>query len=217
MPIVLGDLLSPAEAQVMHDAVAALGFGDGARTAGHAARAVKDNRQAAPGPATDAVLSKLRASLTANPAFQAIALPRSFGPMLISRTDGGGQYGEHVDNALMGEVRADLSFTLFLSPPDRYEGGALTIVDKTEERRFKLGQGEAIVYPSDTLHRVEPVTAGCRFAVVGWIQSWISDPRERSILFDLWQAMTLAEATGDRAQMKLLSKSRSNLIRMWAK
>jgi PKHD-type hydroxylase len=216
MPIVLSDILSAAEARVLFEAAAALPFEDGARTAGRTARAVKENLQAAPGAASEAVLTKLRNALAAHPAFQALALPKSFGRMMISRTEGGGHYGDHVDNALMGESRADLSFTLFLAPPETYQGGELTISDRVEDRRFKLGQGEVIVYPSDTLHRVEPVTNGSRLVAVGWVQSWIRDPRQREILFDLWQAIAAAEATGDASLVQLLSKSRSNLIRMWA-
>ena len=120
------------------------------------------------------------------------------------------------NNALMGGARADVSFTLFLTPPEDYEGGELTITDRAEARSFKLEQGEAIVYPSDTLHRVEPVTRGTRLVVVGWVTSWVADPRKREILFDLCQAVNTAETAGDTDQARLISKSRSNLLRMWA-
>ncbi len=106
-----------------------------------------------------------------------------------------------------------MSFTLFLSGPGSYAGGELVIGDRTEDRPFKLPQGEAIVYPSTTLHRVNPVTRGERLVVIGWFQSWVRDPARREILFDLWRAI---DATEDPDQRRLLSKSRSNLIRMWA-
>ena len=95
-------------------------------------------------------------------------------------------------------------------------GGELVICDRAEDRAFKLGQGEAIVYPATSLHRVEPVTTGSRLVVVGWFNSWVRDPAQREILFDLWQAVAAAEAAGDAAQLRLLSKSRTNLLRMWA-
>ena len=216
MPIVLSDLLTATEARVLHDAAAVLEFEDGKRTAGRIARTVKDNLQAVTGADSAAVLQKVSAALMAHPLFQAVACPRAVARMMVTRTEGGGHYGDHVDNALMGAARADVSFTLFLSPPDSYGGGELVICDRAEDRAFKLGQGEAIVYPATSLHRVEPVTTGSRLVVVGWFNSWVRDPARREILFDLWQAVAAAEAAGDAAQLRLLSKSRTNLLRMWA-
>ena len=216
MPIVLSDILTPTEAQVLDEAAQALSFEDGSRTAGRVAGTVKHNLQAAPGRDRDALLDKVKAALLAHPLFQAVAYLRSFAGMVLSRTEGGGEYGPHIDNALMAGGRSDISFTVFLSPPESYEGGALCVTDRAEERSFKLGQGEALVYPSDTLHRVEPVTQGARLVIAGWATSWVRDPRQREILFDLWQALARAEAAGDAEQVLLLSKSRSNLLRMWA-
>ena len=216
MPIVLNDILDAAEARVLHDAASALAFENGRRTAGRIARDVKDNLQAVAGAQTNAVLDKLRNSLSAHATFQAVAYPRAIDRMMVTRTEGGGQYGDHVDNALMGGARADVSFTFFLSDPESYEGGELTISDRAEARSFKLQQGEVIVYPSTTLHRVEPVTKGSRLVVVGWVTSWIRDAAQREILFDLWRAITAAEAAADSAQVQTLTKTHSNLIRMWA-
>jgi PKHD-type hydroxylase len=214
MPVVLGDLLSRAEADVLHEAAAGLPFEDGRRTAGRAAAAVKQNLQAAPGRETDAVLAKVKSTMLAHPVVQAVAYPRGFAGLMVTRTEGGGHYGDHVDNAIMAGGRADVSFTLFLSEPDSYAGGALTVCDRVEDRQFKLGRGEAVIYPSTTLHRVEPVTQGARLVVVGWITSWVRDPGGREVLFDLWQAIGAAEAAGDAAQVRRISKARSNLLRM---
>jgi len=216
MPIVLGDLFSGPEAKALAAAAGALTFEDGRATAGRIARAVKENEQAAGTAETEAVLEMVRQKLLSHPLFQAVTVPKSFVKLMVSRTSGGGQYGMHVDNALMAGARADLSFTLFLSDPESYEGGALSVADRVEERQFKLDLGEAVLYPSNTLHRVEPVTSGERLVVVGWVTSWVADPAKREILFDLWQAIGKAEAAGDAEQLLLLSKSRSNLIRMWA-
>lgn len=214
MPYVLSDLLPEAQAMVLAQAAGALDFSDGSTTAGARARAVKHNEQAAAGAHKDAVLEKVRATLTAHPLFAAIAYPKTFANLMVTRTGPGGHYGNHIDNALIAGARADVSFTFFLSDPESYEGGALVVSDPTEERAFKLGVGEAIVYPSNTLHRVEPVTSGSRLVVVGWVQSWIADPARREVLFDLWQAEQTAT---DPAQALLIQKSRSNLIRMWAR
>ncbi len=216
MPIVLSAVLTPVEAEVLYQAASALPFEDGRKSAGRTAARVKDNLQAKPGADTNAVLDKVANSLMAHPTFAAVAYPRQFARLIVSRTEGGGQYGDHVDNALMDGARTDLSFTMFLTPPDAYEGGELTIADRLEDRQVKLSQGEVIVYPSTTLHRVEPVTRGSRVVVVGWVTSHIRDAAQREILFDLWQAINLAEASASRDQAQLLSKSRTNLIRMWA-
>ena len=213
MPITLDTLLTKAEATVLHAAASALPFQDGAATAGAVARAVKQNEQAIPGAATQAVLEKVQSALLANPVFQALAYPRHIAQLMVSRTQGGGHYGPHVDNALIAGARADLSFTLFLSEPESYDGGALVISDRIEGRAFKLPQGAAVVYPSNTLHHVQTVSRGARLVVVGWVQSWIQEPAQREVLFDLWRAM---QAANTPEQTRLLSKSHSNLLRMWA-
>jgi PKHD-type hydroxylase len=215
MPIVLDALLTAPEARALREAVAALPFEDGAKTAGVIARAVKDNEQAADCAQTRAILAKVQAALLAHPVFQAVAYPRALAALMATRTRDGGQYGPHVDNALMKGARADLSLTLFLSDPDSYDGGALVVSDRLEDRAFRLPPGSAIVYPSNTLHHVQPVTRGERLVVVGWVQSWVQDPAQREILFDLWRALTETDPASDQA--RLLSKSRSNLLRMWAR
>lgn len=216
MQAVLSDIFGAPECTVLCEAARNLQFQDGRRTAGAAARRIKNNLQATPGPETEAVLEKVRRGLTAHPFFAAIAYPRGFARMIVSRTEAGGQYGDHVDNALMNGTRSDLSFTLFLSEPDSYDGGELTICERLEERQFKLEQGEALLYPSTSLHRVEPVTRGIRIVVVGWITSHVRHAEQREILFDLWQAMSQAQTRADDAQYQLLARSRSNLLRMWA-
>ncbi|WP_343117195.1 Fe2+-dependent dioxygenase [Ostreiculturibacter nitratireducens] len=199
------------------DAAAALPFEDGRKTAGPLARGVKNNAQAAASPERDAVLAKVEVALRAHPVVQSAARPKAFARLAVSRYAGGQAYGLHVDDALMAGARTDLSFTLFLSDPQSYEGGALVVADRVEERGFKLPPGQAILYPSDTLHRVEPVTTGERLAIVGWITSWVRDPAQREILFDLDAAIAAeADRAGDQAQILRLQRSRSNLLRMWA-
>jgi PKHD-type hydroxylase len=121
-----------------------------------------------------------------------------------------------VDDALMGGLRTDLSFTLFLSEPETYDGGALVIEDSFEARAIKLGAGEMILYPSTSLHRVEPVTRGSRLAVVGWVQSRVRDAGRREILFDLDRSVAELQAGGADELLDRLAKTRSNLLRMWA-
>ena len=114
-------------------------------------------------------------------------------------------------------IRSDLSFTLFLSPPDAYDGGELVIEGSAGEQAFKLPAGGLVLYPSSTLHRVAPVTRGERLAAVSWVQSQVRDPACREILFDLDTARrTLFQREGKSREFDLLSKSLANLLRLWA-
>ena len=85
------------------------------------------------------------------------------------------------------------------------------------ERSFKLESGAAIVYPSSTLHRVEPVTKGVRLVAVAWVQSLVRDPNQREILFDLDTVRrSLFQQQGKTIEFDLISKSHANLLRQWS-
>ena len=145
--IALSGLLAPAEVGAIRDAIQRLEFGDGRATAGRRAREVKANDQALPSPARDAILEKVRRALMAHPVFLAAARPQRLTPLLLSRYRVGQTYGLHVDDALMGGLRTDLSFTLLLSAPATYEGGALEIEDDFAPREVRLAGGDLILYP----------------------------------------------------------------------
>jgi PKHD-type hydroxylase len=216
--IALTGLLTPTEVGAIRAGVGELEFGDGRATAGRRAREVKANDQALPSPARDAILEKVRRALLAHPVFVAAARPDRLTPLLLSRYRVGQTYGLHVDDAIMGGLRTDLSFTLFLSDPETYDGGALEIEDSYAPREVKLDAGDLILYPSTTLHRVTPVTRGERLAVVGWVQSLIRLQDHREVLFDLDQSIaTLEQSGGGREVVDRLSKARSNLLRLWAR
>lgn len=217
MIIVLSGVIPPAEAAVLAKAAADLPYADGRSTAGRFVRDVKANDQAAPSPERDAILARVERGLQAHPLFRAAARPQAITPLILSRYREGQTYGLHVDDAVMGGLRTDLSFTLFLADPETYDGGALIIEDSLEARAIKLQAGDAILYPSNTLHQVEPVTQGTRLAVVGWVQSLIRDPAKREMLFDLDQAVeTVFAREGKTELFDKLAKTRSNLLRLWA-
>jgi PKHD-type hydroxylase len=217
MFLAIEGLIDPATVAVLREETAGLTFKDGAKTAGRFAREVKANDQAAASPERDAVLNMVSQALQANPLFAAAARPKAMTPLILSRYRAGQTYGLHVDDALMGGVRTDISFTLFLSPPETYDGGALIIEDSLEARAVKLSAGSVFLYPSTTLHRVEPVTAGERLVVVGWVQSRIRAAEKREILFDLDRSIAeLHASAGKSALFDTLCKTRSNLLRMWA-
>ena len=143
--------------------------------------------------------------------------PKALTPLMFSRYEKGMQYGSHVDDALMQGMRVDVAFTLFLSDPESYRGGELIIESAAGGDGVKLPAGSLIAYPATSLHRVADVTRGERLAAVGWARSFIRDPAQRELLFDLDTARrTLFAREGKSAEFDLLSKSLANLVRMWA-
>ena len=218
MQIVIADVLSDEDLDAVREALARTRFVDGRATAGFAAREVKHNRQA---DATDKVLDPVRsmvaARIMANDLFRIAARPKQLTPLLFSRTEAGMQYGEHVDDALMGGMRTDVAFTLFLDDPESYDGGQLVIVSAAGDDAIKLPAGSMVVYPATTLHRVAEVTRGVRHVVAGWARSLVRDAARRELLFDLDTARrTIFMRDGKSHEFDLISKSLANLLRMWA-
>lgn len=217
MFLVLQDLVPPDALASIREAADRARFVDGRATAGAEARRVKENTQAtAADPAARIALSLAKEALESDRRFRAAARPARLSPLMLSRTEPGMSYGAHIDDALMGQgadrIRADLAFTIFLSDPEGYDGGALVIEEVSASREIRLPAGSAILYPASTLHRVAPVTAGSRLAAVGWVQSVVRDPAQREILYDLELALP---AVADDAARLRLRKTLSNLLRMW--
>ena len=211
--LTIADVLAAEDVARVREGLAAAPFGDGKRTAGPAAKKVKANAQADGADAKVQALAKfVRDALERHPVFSLYARPARWSPVMFNRYRGGDAYGFHVDDPVMGEVRTDLSFTLFLSDPETYEGGALLIDGLDGEREVKLSVGSLVLYPTGALHRVTPVTAGERLAAVGWIQSLIRRADEREILFDLGR--TRASLPDGEARLTL-DKAIGNLVRLW--
>lgn len=189
----------------------------GTDTAGWHAREVKANHQLDRQCALHQTLAaELLDQLRRHPLIQAAAFPRQIHGLLFSRSGVGEGYGRHVDNAWMAGGRSDLSFTIALSDPDGYQGGALVLESPSGEEAFRLPAGHALVYPSTLLHRVEPVTAGERLVAVGWIESRIRHGDQRELLFELDTARrALFERSGKDEVFDLISRSYTNLLRRW--
>jgi PKHD-type hydroxylase len=205
MHIAIANVLSAEETKTVRAALERARFIEGGTTAGFAARTVKDNRQAAGADRSLEIVRKLVAErILGNELFCLAARPKALSALLFSRYDIGMQYGSHIDDALMDGMRTDVSFTLFLS-------------DASGEETFKLEAGALIAYPATSLHRVGPVTRGARLAAVGWARSFVRDPAQRELLFDLDTARRqLFAREGKSAEFDLISKSFANLLRMWA-
>ncbi|MBE9166276.1 Fe2+-dependent dioxygenase [Pleurocapsales cyanobacterium LEGE 06147] len=215
------NVLTCQELEEIASSLAKAKFIDGKLTAGWHAKLVKNNQQLKQKTTLAEKLQELiKASLNRNALFQTAVRPKAIHSLLISRYDLGMSYDRHTDNALMGNSkvwRSDVSFTLFLNPPSAYEGGELVIEGADDEKAYKLEAGSAIVYPSTTLHRVDPVTKGTRLVAVGWVQSFIREASDREILFDLDTIRrTIFVKEGKTPEFDLLSKSIANLLRKWA-
>ncbi|ATJ82551.1 Fe2+-dependent dioxygenase [Halomonas beimenensis] len=222
MILCIDQAISPELLSRVRATLAETDFRDGRETAGWHARTVKQNEQAdGRRPEIAELRQEVAKALQANPLFQMAARPKRMKPLMFSRYQEGMTYGNHVDDAIMatpqGAMRTDLSFTLFLNDPDSYDGGELLVDSTAGEQTYKLPAGALILYPSSTLHRVEPVTRGERLAAVGWAQSQVRDPQQREILFDLDTTRRQEfEANGKTRTFDMLSKSLANLLRMWA-
>jgi PKHD-type hydroxylase len=218
MRLAIGKVLQPAQLDEIRGLLDRAAFEDGRRTAGAAARQVKNNLQLAPASEEYRRASEIvRAALEANEAFQAAALPRAMSAPLFARYEAGMGYGAHVDNALMRgpDLRTDLAFTLFLAEPGDYEGGELVLQEAEGENSIKLEAGDLFIYPATTVHRVEAVRSGRREVCVGWVQSLVRDPRVREMVFDLARAKLLTGEGSARPEAhELLAKTLSNLLRM---
>src|SRR3954454_6873886 len=151
--------------------------------------------------------------------FREFAFPVLIAPPFLTRYKPGMKYGAHTDAAFIrmpgGELRSDLSCTIFLNDPQAYEGGSLHVQLGDAHLRFKLRAGEALIYPSDTLHEVEPVTKGERLVAITFIQSRIQDPFRRNLLYDLNEVAALEGLTMRPENYMRLQLVQNQLLRYW--
>jgi PKHD-type hydroxylase len=159
------------------------------------------------------------AAMSECPEFLEFAFPAQIAPPMLTRYRPGMHYGGHADAAYLplpgGTLRSDISCTVFLNEPESYEGGALHIRLGDADLRFKLNPGQAILYPSDTLHEVEPVTSGERLVAITFIQSRVPDPFRRSLLFELNEVAALEGNNMAPENFSRLQLIQANLLRYW--
>lgn len=224
MIIQIPALLSTDDLIFCREALGRAAWQDGRATAGHHAVQVKQNLQLALDDPFGAQIGQLILERLAHcPLFIAAALPRHVLPPRFNRYEGGGSYGDHIDNALFrlpgsdSYLRTDLSCTLFLSNPHDYEGGELVIDDHFGEQRVKWDAGDMILYPGTSLHRVEPVTKGTRVAAFFWVQSLVRHQDQRRTLFSMDQAIqNLSRDMPDHSAIHTLTGIYHNLLRSWS-
>lgn len=214
-------LLKPADVQTLLGIAEKGNMVDGSPTAGKLLRQVKKNLQLKPtAEQRKQIVSIITKAIESSEEFKDFAMPKRILPPMISRYEPGMEYGSHIDNPIMGgtdHIRTDLSMTIFLSPPDSYDGGELAMDNPMGEQEIKLLSGDAVVYATILRHRVKPVTRGARIAALTWMQSFIKDPLQREILHDLNNARRSIRARDlDSEEYKSLLTASSNLFKMWA-
>jgi len=160
-------------------------------------------------------------SLARHPVYRAGALPLYVASPLYARYRPGMTYGDHLDDPIMGaegvKYRSDIALTVFLNPPQEYDGGELVIRTPAGDQAVKLEAGDAVLYPAGTLHRVSPVSRGERLVAVTWVQSLVRDPSRREILYGLNAAREkLLREAPDALETAQVNAAYLNLIRMWS-
>lgn len=224
MLLTLNGVLNPDELREARALLADAAWEDGRATAGAQAVTVKNNQQLAQDGETARTLRALvLRGLERHATFFSAALPKNVFPPMFNRYAGAANtYGNHVDAAIRyapaGRVRTDLSCTLFLADPEEYDGGDLVIDSAAGERRVRLPAGDMVLYPSTSVHRVEPVTRGARVASFFWVQSMVRSDEQRSLLFEMDRAlMHLRSTVGEMDPgVVALTGTYHNLLRLWA-
>lgn len=224
MLLQIPEVLTKQESSAMLDALLGAEWIDGRVTAGHQSAQAKFNRQLPQeSPIAKAQQQIILTALQKSGLFMSGALPQRVFPPLFNRYEGGEHFDNHVDNAIRylpmgGQLRTDLSATLFLTEPDHYDGGELLIDDTYGAHKVKLNAGDLVLYPSTSLHRVSPVTRGARICSFFWIQSLVRDDGQRTLLFDLDMSIhRLRQELGDQHQIVISQTGiYHNLLRRWA-
>jgi PKHD-type hydroxylase len=198
---------------------------DGKITAGAQSAIAKHNLQVPEdAPQARALGEIVLRALARSQTFNSAAVPFRVFPPLFNRYDVGMKFGAHVDNAIRFipgpniRVRTDLSATLFLTEPDAYDGGELVIEDTYGTQSVKFAAGDMVLYPATSLHRVEEITRGSRWASFFWIQSMVKDDGGRALLYQLDQSIIRTRTElGDKHEAVLgLTAVYHNLLRKWA-
>lgn len=218
-------ILTTQQIKEIRSQISKMEWVDGNATAGHQSIKVKQNLQLnGSDPQTQNLAMQILEIIQQNPLFVSASLPLKISPPMFNKYMNGGHYGTHVDSAIRAipsthhRLRTDLSATLFLSDPDEYAGGELTIEDANGSYQIKLPAGDMILYESGRMHDVSPVTEGERIACVFWVQSMVKSAENRSILLDLdISIQTITQKAGElsHAEIVRLTGVYHNLLRLW--
>jgi PKHD-type hydroxylase len=223
MLVTIPDVLKPEEVAHIRRVLESTEWVDGRVTAGEQAVKVKKNLQVPiESPIAQELGQIVLRALANTPKFMTAALPLRVLPPMFNRYDEGMTFGAHVDGSIRApggqRMRTDVSSTLFLTPPEDYDGGELVVHDTYGTHSVKLPAGHLVVYPATSMHSVTPVTRGSRWASFFWTQSMIRDDWRRHMLYDLdLSIMSIrSRLPDDDPAVVGLTAHYHNLIRAWA-
>ena len=221
MMLHLPAVLDPNQLDTVRQLLAEAKFVDGKLSAGAAAQRVKHNEELDKGAKQMDILNNIvMNSLVQHPVYRAGALPLRVAAPFYARYTSGMAYGDHLDDPIMGTdgvlYRSDIAITIFLNGPDRYDGGELVIRTAFGENKVKHAAGDAVMYPSSSLHHVNRITRGERLVAVTWVQSLVRDPARRELLYELHRAREkLLKISPEAEETAQVNTAYMNLIRMW--
>lgn len=225
MLITIPDLLTPEELAYMRQILEGTNWVDGRTTAGDQAVKVKNNLQVpADSPEARELGNIVLRALGRNPTYSSAVLPAQILPPMFNRYDEGMTFGAHVDGSIRvvpgtgQRIRTDVSTTVFLTPPEDYDGGELIVHDTYGQHAVKLPAGYAVIYPATSLHSVTPVTRGSRWGSFFWAQSMVRDDWRRHMLYDLDMSIIRIRSMlpDDDPAVTGLTAHYHNMIRHWA-
>ena len=221
MLIKLKNILGPQELQQASDLLGNAKFVDGKLSAGKVAIQVKNNQEVAgDDPNIEPLNQLVMGNLVRHKTYQRAALPLHIASPFYACYETGMEYGEHIDDPIMGtqhRYRSDLALTIFLNSPEEYQGGELIIQTDYGEQQIKYAAGDAVLYPATTRHRVEKISSGKRIVAVSWIQSLIKDNEQRNLLYQLSCAReTLLRKQPNEEHTKQVDNVYVNLVRKWS-
>jgi PKHD-type hydroxylase len=224
MLVTIPDVLTREEVAHIRRVLETTSWIDGRATAGdHAAVSKKNLQIPLDAPEAHDLGQIIQRALAGSASFTTATLPLRVMPPMFNRYDVGMTFGAHVDNSIRAlpsglRVRTDVSSTLFLTPPEDYDGGELVVHDTYGAHTIKLPAGHMVVYPATSLHSVTPVTRGSRWSAVFWTQSMVKDDWRRHMLYDLDMAIirTRTMLANDDPAVSALMAHYHNLLRHWS-
>ncbi len=220
MLVLIEHILGEKELQQVQNLLKNATFGDGKQSAGKIARNVKNNEELDNEQIIAGLNQIVMHNLVRHPQYQRAALPHRVAAPFYARYQTGMQYGEHIDDPIMGEgerYRSDLALTIFLNSPDEYQGGELIIQTPFGEQAIKANAGDAVLYPATTRHRVTKVSSGERLVAVTWVQSLIRNNEQRNLLYQLSKTREkMLRKDPESEDTKRIDNVYVNLVRMWS-
>jgi PKHD-type hydroxylase len=216
----INDFLKAEEVARLRDLAARVTFVDGRISNPH--NQAKKNLQASESDPLYAESSRIVADAFARSApFRDFAFPAEVAPPLLARYEVGMTYGAHADTSHMrfgNQVRrSDLSATVWLNPPQDYDGGELVVHLGTRPVVIKGQPGSVVVYPSTQLHEVTPVRRGQRLVSITFIESMIPDEFLRTQLYELNEVAALEGLKMAWSSRVRLEAVKNNLLRLWSR